>query len=87
MWNQDCWSAFIFYTDPNPAFFLQADLDKAAFSMRIRVQLKNFVTSPYEDFATVEKKLLKSKNYEVGPNLLKFFNKITIITLLIFLHF
>ena len=32
-----------FFTDPDPAYLFTADPDPAAFSIRIRIQLKNFV--------------------------------------------
>ena len=45
-----------FFADPDPAVFLNADLDPAAFLMWIRIELKQICESlPYEEFTGVEK--------------------------------
>ena len=46
---------YSFFADPDPAVFLNADLDPAAFLMRFRIQFKSFYKLPYEEFSEVEK--------------------------------
>ena len=46
---------YSFFADPDPAVFLNADLDPAAFLMRFRIQFKSFNKLPYEEFSEVEK--------------------------------
>ena len=48
-----------FFADPDPVFFFffffKADPNPAAFSMQIRIKLKNLCKKPYEELAVVEK--------------------------------
>ena len=63
-----------FFTDPDPAVSFNGDPDPAAFSMRIRIQLKNIVKKlPFKESAIVEK-TKKKKTMELVQIYSKNFN-------------